>query len=79
MLHSRTTSASEHFLRTLQPTTQATSQTDLSPGEKVEVLDMCGRPTGILCKVQSIDAQTVGVIWGGETIPLERSRLRKAS
>jgi hypothetical protein len=79
MLESRSTSAVDRVFEGLQETRQSTSRTQLRPGERVEVLDMCGRPTGILCKVQSAEVHTVGVLWGGETITVGRSWLRRVS
>jgi hypothetical protein len=51
----------------------------LHPGERVEVLDMCGRPTGIFCTVQKAEKHSAGVVWGGELVTVGRSWLRKVS
>jgi hypothetical protein len=56
---------------------RSNTKAQLRPGEKVEILDMCGRPTGIRCTVQNAESHSVGVIWGGETITVGRSWLRK--
>jgi hypothetical protein len=51
----------------------------LHPGERVEVLDMCGRPTGIVCTVQKAEKHSAGVVWGGELVTVGRLWLRKVS
>jgi hypothetical protein len=77
MLSSRkSTSVQERSYKHLQ-SERPTSREELRPGEKVEVLDMCGRPTGICCTVQKAEAHAIGVIWGGETVTVGRAWLRK--
>ena len=60
-------------------TGRSNTKGQLRPGERVEVLDMCGRPTGICCTVQKAETHFVGVMWGGQTITVGRSWLRKVS
>ena len=55
------------------------AQVPLRPGDKVVVLDMFGIPTGIQCTVQKAEAHSIGVIWGGDTITVGRSWLKKVS
>jgi hypothetical protein len=63
----------------LQQTGQFASEDQLRPGDTVVVLDIFGGPTGIQCTVQTADMHSVGVIWGGDTIMVGRSWLRKVS
>ncbi len=63
----------------LQQTRQSRSEVRLRPGDTVVVLDLFGNPTGIHCTVQKAEMHSVGVIWGGDTITVGRSWLRKVS
>jgi predicted CoA-binding protein len=76
MLNPRKTSAVERVFGNLQT---GRSRVELHPGEKVEVLDVFGRPTGIYCTVQKAEMHSVGVVWGGETIMIGRSWLRRVN
>jgi hypothetical protein len=69
----------ERVLESLQQTERPTSEVQLRPGDKVVVLDVFGSPTGIYCTVQKADMHSAGVIWGGDTITVGRSWLRKVS
>ncbi len=79
MLSSRKqTSAAETRYQHLQ-SEPLTNRKELRPGEKVEVLDMCGLPTGICCTVLKAETHSIGVIWGGETVTVGRAWLRRVS
>ena len=73
------TSAIGRVREKLQQTGQSVSETPLFPGDRVEVLDMAGSPTGIHCTVRKAESHAVGVMWGGETITVGRWWLRKVS
>jgi len=75
----KSTSAIERVLENLKQTGRSISEAQLRPGDKVVVLDMFGSPTGIYCTVQKAEMHSVGVIWGGDTITVGRSWLRKVS
>jgi hypothetical protein len=75
----KSTSPMERVLESLHQTERSTSEVQLRPGDKVVVLDLFGSPTGIYCTVQKADRHSVGVIWGGDTIIVGRSWLRKVS
>ena len=78
MLSSRKhTSAIERNHKNLQSVRGTTKE--LRPGEKVEVLDMCGRPTGICCMVLKAETHCIGVMWGGEVVTVGRAWLRSVS
>ena len=72
----KSTSAIERVYESLQAE-RSNAMAQLRPGERVEILDMCGRPTGICCTVRNAEIHSVGVIWGGEIITVGRSWLRK--
>lgn len=72
----KSTSAIERVYESLQAE-RPDAMAHLRPGERVEILDMCGRPTGICCTVRTAEIHSVGVIWGGEIITVGRSWLRK--
>ena len=77
MLNPRKTTAIERVLENVQQAGR--TKIELHPGEKVEVLDMFGSPTGIYCTVQKAELHCVGVVWGGETITVGRSWLRRVN
>jgi hypothetical protein len=50
------------------------------PGDRVVVLDMFGKPTGIYCTVKEAERHSVAVTWkGGDGMIVGRSWLRKVS
>lgn len=56
------------------------SDASLCPGDRVVVLDVFGKPTGIYCTVKEAERHSVAVTWkGGDGIVVGRSWLRKVS
>jgi hypothetical protein len=79
MLNPRNPTSALGRVRESLKTGQTSSEGPLRPGDTVVVLDMLGRPTGIHCTVQKAEMHSVGVIWGGDTITVGRSWLRKVN
>ena len=79
MLNPRNPSSALGRVRESLKTEQTISEGSLRPGDTVVVLDMFGRPTGIHCTVQKAEMHSVGVTWGGDTITVGRSWLRKVN
>ena len=77
MLNQRKSSSAIDRVRQQLQRPLGSSETPLGPGDRVMVLDMCGRPTGIQCTVQKAKTHSVGVMWGGDTVLVGRSWLRK--
>jgi hypothetical protein len=77
MLNPRKSSSAIDRVRQQLQRPLGSSETPLGPGDRVMVLDMCGRPTGIQCTVQKAETHSVGVMWGGDTVLVGRSWLRK--
>ena len=75
----KSTSAIGRVRESLPQPGQFVSEAPLRPGDRVVVLDMFGSPTEIQCTVQKAEIHSVGVIWGGDTIVIGRSWLRKVS
>ena len=56
------------------------SDTPFSPGDRVVILDVFGKPTGVHCTVKEAERYSVAVTWeGGDGIIVGRSWLRKVS
>jgi hypothetical protein len=56
------------------------SDASLCAGDKVVVLDVFGKPTGISCTVKEVERHSVAVTWkGGDGIVVGRAWLRKVS
>jgi hypothetical protein len=79
MLNPRKSSSAIDRVRQQIQHTRRPSDAPLVPGDRVMVLDMCGRATGIQCIVQNAEAHSVGVIWGGDTILVGRSWVKKVN
>ena len=62
-----------------EKTEEPVSKTSFQPGDKVVVLDVFGKPTGIYCTVKEEKRYSVAVTSGGEGIIVGHSWLRKVS
>ncbi len=61
-------------------TEEPVSEASFRPGDRVVVLDMFGKPTGIYCTVKEAERHSVAVTWkGGDGMIVGRSWLRKVS
>ncbi len=61
-------------------TEEPVSEPSFRPGDRVVVLDVFGKPTGIYCTVKEAERHSVAVTWkGGDGIIVGRSWLRKVS
>ena len=61
-------------------TQEPASEASFRPGDRVVVLDVFGKPTGIHCTVKEAKRYSIAVTWkGGDGMLVGRSWLRKVS
>ena len=61
-------------------TQEPVSEASFRPGDRVVVLDVFGKPTGIYCTVRGAERHSVAVTWkGGDGMIVGRHWLRKVS
>ena len=79
-MKSRANLTIERSREAVRDTESSIGKASLNPGDRVVVLDVFGKPTGIYCTVQEAERHSVAVTWkGGGGIKVGRSWLRKVS